>query len=716
MKKILSIFAAMLVALAASATVINLTPISPAETNNVRIALRDSAQPGDTIVLADGTYTETEDYLNFTKDVVLMAAKGANPIIQTQCCLRFYEGAKVKIQGIKFDASQFGSYEHFAYVKDASAISIELEGCEFYNNRNDVTVLHIQATNHIDSIKINNCYFHDNGRSCLFFEASSVANQLTCDKTVITNSTFARIGFNSGYYASTIDIRNGGNQSALGTVIVDHCTFVDVTNINTDHAPVRVHKSTDVLVSNSLFSWTTTYDKRATYLYGGNVKNCIVYNTTKDTNYYGHHSGPTFTNCSMADPLFRDAASGDYHLGDNSPAMTAAEDGGAIGDPRWIPQMEYYLVGNMTGWGAKEAYKLSQNPANEAEYMIRTTMLAGDQFKIAKSDGAVITDSNWYPSGMNNNYQITASGEYTVYFRPDGQGGDGWHEGYIFAQAADLTPWESWFGDANWQPETNSYITYDANAGKVTVYIRENKGAQWKAQVKYHGPAAEEGKCYRVALKMQSNRDLGGVTLKWQDDNNDPNLIYENQSISLAEGAVFEYNKVVSGIAGNGILVLDFGYAQEGDIIEIYNVVIEETECPEPPTYYLVGSITDWDVNDAYKFTANAAAEGEFMLDTYLPENADIKVAGMSEGEATWYPGGLAMYTVDAAHAGWVTVYFRPAGNADWAAFGGYIYIDVREAIDHVDATVQAVKMVEDGQLIIIKNGVKYNAQGAVVK
>lgn len=49
----------------------------------------------------------------------------------------------------------------------------------------------------------------------------------------------------------------------------------------------------------------------------------------------------------------------------------------------------------------------------------------------------------------------------------------------------------------------------------------------------------------------------------------------------------------------------------------------------------------------------------------------------MFTGEITaWYPDGLNNeYTVDAAHAGDRTIYFRTSYNGDWSGFGGYIYI-----------------------------------------
>ena len=43
----------------------------------------------------------------------------------------------------------------------------------------------------------------------------------------------------------------------------------------------------------------------------------------------------------------------------------------------------------------------------------------------------------------------------------------------------------------------------------------------------------------------------------------------------------------------------------------------------------------------------------------------------------TWYPSGTGdEYVVDAAHAGNVTIYFKSTSQADWSAFGGYMYID----------------------------------------
>ncbi len=94
---------------------------------------------------------------------------------------------------------------------------------------------------------------------------------------------------------------------------------------------------------------------------------------------------------------------------------------------------DYYLVGNMNDWGPSKQFQLTQNPDKLAEYMITLTFKAGAEFKVIGVDGA--GNWTWYPD-PGYNYYVNNAGEYTVYFRPDGQGGDDWHEHCIYAAAA----------------------------------------------------------------------------------------------------------------------------------------------------------------------------------------------------------------------------------------------------------------------------------------
>ena len=136
--------------------------------------------------------------------------------------------------------------------------------------------------------------------------------------------------------------------------------------------------------------------------------------------------------------------------------------------------------------------------------------------------------------------------------------------------------------------------------------------------------------------------------------------------------------------------------------------------------YYLNGSHADWEVGKLkdYAFTVNPDNDKEYTLDITLAEGQKIKPVYVENGSVkTWFPELGGDYEVDADHAGAKTVYFRPEANAEWTMCGGHIFIEATtHGITNTAADVKAVKFFENGQLIIIKNGVKYNAQGAIVK
>ena len=115
-------------------------------------------------------------------------------------------------------------------------------------------------------------------------------------------------------------------------------------------------------------------------------------------------------------------------------------------EPPVIGAPEYYLIGEMTNWEINEAYKLAKNTEAEGEYFISGVLLfPGSMFKVV-SYNASIQDGNmiWYPDGTGNAYgengEIEAYGNYDIYFRPDGQGGDDWFYGVIYATLSEEQP------------------------------------------------------------------------------------------------------------------------------------------------------------------------------------------------------------------------------------------------------------------------------------
>ena len=99
----------------------------------------------------------------------------------------------------------------------------------------------------------------------------------------------------------------------------------------------------------------------------------------------------------------------------------------------------YYIVGGMTNWQINEDYALTKNDASEVdEYMFEGLALTTtSEFKVVRLNGSIQGgDQTWYPEGMGNNYgengEIEADGMYTVYFRPNYDGGEDWFYNCIY--------------------------------------------------------------------------------------------------------------------------------------------------------------------------------------------------------------------------------------------------------------------------------------------
>ena len=140
--------------------------------------------------------------------------------------------------------------------------------------------------------------------------------------------------------------------------------------------------------------------------------------------------------------------------------------------------------------------------------------------------------------------------------------------------------------------------------------------------------------------------------------------------------------------------------------------------------YYLVGTHNGWwNPTSADLFSLNTEAEGEeYQLSKTLTVGQGIKVAQVKDKEIIhWFQDDSYgnEYVVDAAHAGEVTIYFRPNHDGEgWELLEGYIFImkNSATAIDNAEGEVKAVKVFRDGQLLIIKGEKVYNVMGAIIR
>lgn len=326
MKKLFLFLPALLLSLLANAAVINITPTSPKSSDNLRRAL-DGAADGDIIEMAAGTYEESNSgYIAFTgKNVTVRAAVGAEVILVPKVQIRLKEGSRAEFIGIKFDCghlSDLSSYSNLIATADnTDGKKLILTDCEFYGWAQNGAILRTPTDKKIDSIIINNCYFHDCYKSVLYCEDANLIG------VEINNSTFANVS--GTYWAAPIYI-----PATSGKLVVDHCTFYNVEQADAGSGVVTTTLA-DATVSNCIFMFPTSGNICATKLpAGGQVKNTLTYNYD-NWQPYGHYNTATVTDCVKANPLFMDAANNDFTLRMGSPARGAATDASAIGDPRW---------------------------------------------------------------------------------------------------------------------------------------------------------------------------------------------------------------------------------------------------------------------------------------------------------------------------------------------------------------------------------------------
>lgn len=89
--------------------------------------------------------------------------------------------------------------------------------------------------------------------------------------------------------------------------------------------------------------------------------------------------------------------------------------------------------------------------------------------------------------------------------------------------------------------------------------------------------------------------------------------------------------------------------------------------------YYLIGTMTNWEVNPSYKMTLNTGASTEeYSFETELTTQSQFKVVYSADGNAktTWFPDQSPNYgqNGEITTDGTYTIYFRPSydGGEDW--------------------------------------------------
>lgn len=731
MRKIFTLFAAMLVALTVSAKVKYITPTSPYYSHsNLQLAINAAkTEKIDTIMLGGGVYDEKNNYLVIDTNLVILASDTASsvPVVQMYTYLQIKSGANVKIKGLKFDGAAQGNYDYYIRFYDNSHSSLVIDNCEFDSVKNNI--FYCANTCHTDSLIINDCYFHNGLKSAIVFYPSSTSDKQTCDKLVVKNSTFANFQKMDGRYL--IDYRNyGASATSNMRLEVDHCTFYNYGKKGSNYHAIYSEKSTNVAVSNCIFANDTITGQYATYLFGGTVKNCISYNLN---NHNWGDDCPTFTDCSTANPLFVNAPAGNLALkgnwttGEISPARGAGTDGSDLGDPRWktaetIPNADltapYFLEGKKAKLEGNIFYSSS-----DSLYWNNKSESGTAYWKIHALSGARLKATVNYKTG-------SASGSILA-IRIINANGD----------TLDGSMNQSYYEQAGDKVMTGDILIPEA--GDYTIQLRNTQS--WSSAklrgitlslvdrpvVKFKGGIIDDWVEYEAALsadKLSASYTYHNVT---KQDNREFGVVVDgsfrtNKYLYYREDA---YNPGVYGsiVPNENLGNMKFHADKDGDytftwFFENDSLAITFPEVDHMNGFYLVGYFAGvWkntisDCTPDKLFALNAG--DEYIITTELLVGDKFKAVYV-KGDAinSWYPNGSGdEYVVDADHAGASKdIYFKNTYQESW---GGYFYVEKNTATS-IDETVvgeKAVKVLRNGQLFIEKDGKTYNVLGTVVK
>ena len=364
----------------------------------------------------------------------------------------------------------------------------------------------------------------------------------------------------------------------------------------------------------------------------------------------------------------------------------------------------YFLVGNMTGWAVKADFKLSVFPTTTEEYMIELPLQTTSQFKIVYSaDGEATT--TWFPSGMGNNYgehgEITEDGDYIVYFRPKGDGGDDWFYNVI-------------------------YVAKRAPAEEVDVTITSGLRFYDNVEAKGWWEIYGGDDNFAIELSNVSTTEIAGYysiedldpDYRWIVDLKNP-----NDTISFVSGGITLAIPVEGTVTVVGQLAGDDG--------KLYNLNLTYSD-PTPETTVAV-TISEGELDDSYATYGLYAVYGSAEDGTYVQlaiwaeegfegnftyDDLDFTYvgSGIMVGGAVIQIFSAAIEVIPGDAEGVYLV------KADLLCYNNTLYkVTMKigedpQGINNVDAAKKAIKALRNGILVIEKNNVQYNVNGAVIR
>ena len=141
--------------------------------------------------------------------------------------------------------------------------------------------------------------------------------------------------------------------------------------------------------------------------------------------------------------------------------------------------------------------------------------------------------------------------------------------------SAETTTMSCW-SMPGWQGEANTAFASWQN-GTLLVTVPGNCNQQWQCQVKLHtqGIVLSADQRYVLRCRVHASHAVSMVTIKLFDDQE---LYIDSQCHLDAGDNTVQTAPFLGGSVGNGVIVFDFGFAQQGDVITITNIELMETD------------------------------------------------------------------------------------------------------------------------------------------
>ena len=298
MKKVLLFVATLLVSFAMQAAVINCQPAGD-------IAwYYGQAQPGDTLLMADGIYDEAYVIKLEKEGVVFKAAEGAKPVIQLTgnwTSLELY--ASTTFDGISFDG--MGVCYYLVSSKGANSGKFTFTNCDFAGWVYWGISNQYEANSHVDSVIIDKCTFHDAAGGAVRFNDDAPAGTHACSYFKMTNSTLYNLV--EDQYSGIIHVSSRSEATgAQNEVVIDHITMY---NYSAELGGIAIRKSNNLKVTNSIIANPTNTAQYALYHYCQVGKNLFHNVKLKTSDGAGQDASSI-----NADPMFVYPEGGNFNL------------------------------------------------------------------------------------------------------------------------------------------------------------------------------------------------------------------------------------------------------------------------------------------------------------------------------------------------------------------------------------------------------------------